>query len=120
MRLVLCNDDRILCEALGAALEARGHQVLATATAAALGIAGAARYQPDACPPSGDRAPWTLFKASSTRRHFTVVIGNALYLFCMTKLMLGDYSPLVAAFPCLSYSWQENWPGQSRRSRGDR
>ena len=32
MRLVLCDDNRILCEALSVALEARGHQVLAVAT----------------------------------------------------------------------------------------
>jgi two-component system, NarL family, nitrate/nitrite response regulator NarL len=49
MRLVLCDDNRILCEALGVALEARGHQVSATATTAALGIAEVARHRPDAC-----------------------------------------------------------------------
>lgn len=49
MRLVLCDDNRILCEALGVALEARGHQVLATATTTALGIAGVATHRPDAC-----------------------------------------------------------------------
>ena len=48
MRLVLCDDNRILCEALGVALEARGHQI-ATATSAALGIAAVERYRPDAC-----------------------------------------------------------------------
>ena len=49
MRLVLCDDNRILCEALAAALEARGHQVLATATTTALGLAEVARHRPDAC-----------------------------------------------------------------------
>jgi two-component system, NarL family, nitrate/nitrite response regulator NarL len=49
MRLVLCDDNRILCEALSVALEARGHQVLATATASALGIAEVARHRPDVC-----------------------------------------------------------------------
>jgi len=39
MRLVLCDDNRILCEALAVALEARGHQVLATATDSTAGIA---------------------------------------------------------------------------------
>jgi len=49
MRLVLCDDNRILCEALGVALGGRGHQVLATATTTRQGIAAVAEYQPDAC-----------------------------------------------------------------------
>jgi two-component system, NarL family, nitrate/nitrite response regulator NarL len=49
MRLVLCDDNRILCEALGVALEARGHRVLATAATSALGIAEVAKHRPDAC-----------------------------------------------------------------------
>ena len=49
MRLVLCDDNRILCESLGVALEARGHLVLATATTTALGIAEVATHRPDAC-----------------------------------------------------------------------
>jgi len=49
MRLVLCDDNRILCEALAVALGARGHQVMATATSAALGIAEVAKHRPDAC-----------------------------------------------------------------------
>jgi two-component system nitrate/nitrite response regulator NarL len=49
MRLVLCDDNRILCEALAVALEARGHQVLATATTSMLGIAEVARHRPDSC-----------------------------------------------------------------------
>ena len=49
MRLVLCDDNRILCEALGVALQARGHSVLATATSTTLGIAEVARHRPDAC-----------------------------------------------------------------------
>lgn len=49
MRLVLCDDNRILCEALGVALEARGHQLLATATTTTSGIAEVARHRPDAC-----------------------------------------------------------------------
>jgi two-component system, NarL family, nitrate/nitrite response regulator NarL len=49
MRLVLCDDNRILCEALAVALEARGHRVLATATTSMLGIAEVARHRPDAC-----------------------------------------------------------------------
>jgi two-component system nitrate/nitrite response regulator NarL len=49
VRLVLCDDNRILCEALGVALEARGHHVLATTTTTAKGIAAVAEHQPDAC-----------------------------------------------------------------------
>jgi DNA-binding NarL/FixJ family response regulator len=61
MRLILCDDNRILCEALAVALEGRGHKVLATVTTTLHGIAAVAEYQPDAClldlkfpdPPSG-------------------------------------------------------------------
>jgi two-component system nitrate/nitrite response regulator NarL len=49
MRLVLCDDNRILCEALGVALEARGHQVLATTTSTVRGITAVAEHRPDAC-----------------------------------------------------------------------
>ena len=49
MRLVLCDDNRILCEALAVALEARGHQVLATATTSTVGIAEVGRHRPEAC-----------------------------------------------------------------------
>ncbi len=48
MRLVLCDDNRILCEALADALEARGHQVLAITTTAADGVAAVSAHQPDA------------------------------------------------------------------------
>jgi two-component system nitrate/nitrite response regulator NarL len=49
MRLVLCDDNRIFCEALAVALEARGHQALAIATTADESVAAVARHQPDAC-----------------------------------------------------------------------
>jgi two-component system nitrate/nitrite response regulator NarL len=49
MRLVLCDDNRILCEALAVALEARGHQVLATAITSQAGIAEVGRHRPEAC-----------------------------------------------------------------------
>jgi two-component system nitrate/nitrite response regulator NarL len=49
MRVVLCDDNRILCEALGVALEARGHLVPATATTTTLGLAAVATHRPDAC-----------------------------------------------------------------------
>jgi DNA-binding NarL/FixJ family response regulator len=49
MRLVLCDDNRILCEALGASLEWWGHKALATTTTTAEGIAAVAEHQPDAC-----------------------------------------------------------------------
>jgi two-component system, NarL family, nitrate/nitrite response regulator NarL len=49
MRLVLCDDNRIFCEALAVALEARGHRALAIATTVDESVAAVARYQPDAC-----------------------------------------------------------------------
>jgi len=49
VRLVLCDDNRIFCEALAVALEARGHQALAIATTADEGVAAVVRHQPDAC-----------------------------------------------------------------------
>jgi two-component system, NarL family, nitrate/nitrite response regulator NarL len=49
MRLVLCDDNRILCDALAAALESRGHQTLAIATTAGDGVAAVAGCHPDAC-----------------------------------------------------------------------
>jgi DNA-binding NarL/FixJ family response regulator len=49
MQLVFCDDNRILCEALAAALEARGHQVLAIAASAAEGVVVTAQYRPDIC-----------------------------------------------------------------------
>jgi DNA-binding NarL/FixJ family response regulator len=49
MRLVLCDDNRILCEALGAALERHGHEVLAAVTSTRRGIAAVAAHHPDAC-----------------------------------------------------------------------
>jgi two-component system, NarL family, nitrate/nitrite response regulator NarL len=49
MRLVLCDDERILGEALAVALEARGHRVLAVTTAPADGVAAVAAHQPDVC-----------------------------------------------------------------------
>jgi len=45
--LVLCDENRILCEALGATLEARGHQVVAITTTAADGVAAVGAVQPD-------------------------------------------------------------------------
>lgn len=49
MRIALCDDNRILCEALGAVLEAHGHQVVSITTNTADGIAAVAAHQPDAC-----------------------------------------------------------------------
>ncbi len=49
MRLVLCDDNRLLCEALSIALQTHGHQVLAAATTSTSGIAEVARHRPDAC-----------------------------------------------------------------------
>lgn len=49
MQLVLCDDNRILCEALAVALQPRGHTVLAITTTPADGIAAVADLRPDAC-----------------------------------------------------------------------
>jgi two-component system, NarL family, nitrate/nitrite response regulator NarL len=49
MRLVLCDDNRILCEAFASILQARGHRVLAIATSAADAITATVTYRPDAC-----------------------------------------------------------------------
>ena len=49
MRLVLCDDQRILCEALATALAERDHQVLAVATTATAGVTAVATHHPDIC-----------------------------------------------------------------------
>src|SRR5690348_11171444 len=49
MRLVLCDDNKILCDALGVALDRRGHLVVATANTTLLGIAAVAAHRPGAC-----------------------------------------------------------------------
>ncbi len=49
MRLVLCDDNRILCEALAAVFQARGHHVPAIATCASEAVAAVSAHQPDAC-----------------------------------------------------------------------
>ena len=49
MRLVLCDDQRILCEALATALEELDHQVLAVTTTATAGVAAVAAHDPDVC-----------------------------------------------------------------------
>jgi two-component system, NarL family, nitrate/nitrite response regulator NarL len=49
VRLVLCDDNRIFCEALASMLQARGHPVLAIATTANDSIAAIATNRPDAC-----------------------------------------------------------------------
>jgi two-component system, NarL family, nitrate/nitrite response regulator NarL len=49
MRLVLCDDNKILCDALGVVLGRRGHWVVATANTTAAGIAAVASHHPDAC-----------------------------------------------------------------------
>ncbi len=49
MRLVLCDDQRILCEALATALTGHDHQVLAVTTTAAAGVTAVAAHDPDVC-----------------------------------------------------------------------
>jgi two-component system nitrate/nitrite response regulator NarL len=47
MRLVLCDDNRIMCEALAAAMEGWGHQVAAITTTAQDCLAALGVHQPD-------------------------------------------------------------------------
>lgn len=49
MRLVLCDNNRILCEALASVLRAHGHRVLGIATSASKGVAAVSLLEPDAC-----------------------------------------------------------------------
>ena len=49
MQLVLCDDNRIFCEALVSMLQAKGHPVLAIATTASDSITAVAANRPDAC-----------------------------------------------------------------------
>jgi two-component system, NarL family, nitrate/nitrite response regulator NarL len=49
VRLVLCDDNRIFCEALVSVLRTNGHPVLAIATTASDSIAAVAAKRPDAC-----------------------------------------------------------------------
>ena len=49
MQLVLCDSNRIFCEALAPRLQARGHPVLAIATTAGDSIAAVTTNRPDAC-----------------------------------------------------------------------
>ena len=48
MRLVLCDDNRIMCEALAAAMEGWGHRVVAITTTAEDCLAALGAHQPDA------------------------------------------------------------------------
>ena len=49
MRLVLCDDQRILCDALATVLEDHGHEVLAVTTTATAGVTAVAAHNPDVC-----------------------------------------------------------------------
>lgn len=49
MRLVLCDDERILIESLAVALQARGHDVLAAVTTPGECVAAVAEQHPDVC-----------------------------------------------------------------------
>jgi two-component system, NarL family, nitrate/nitrite response regulator NarL len=49
MRLVLCDDNRILCEALASVLQRHGHQVMAITTRVSEAVAAVSAHQPDAC-----------------------------------------------------------------------
>jgi len=49
MRLVLCDDNRLLCEALASILQSRGHRILAITTGVTDAIEAVATHRPDAC-----------------------------------------------------------------------
>jgi two-component system, NarL family, nitrate/nitrite response regulator NarL len=49
LRLVFCDDNRLLGEALAAALRAWGHQAVAVTTSAAAGVTAVAEHMPDVC-----------------------------------------------------------------------
>lgn len=49
MKLVICDSQRILAEALAAALDARGHQVLAVTTTVTDGLGAVSSGGPDIC-----------------------------------------------------------------------
>jgi len=49
VQLVLCDSNRIFCEALASMLQTRGHRVLAIATTASDSIAAVTTNRPDAC-----------------------------------------------------------------------
>jgi two-component system, NarL family, nitrate/nitrite response regulator NarL len=49
MRLVLCDDNRLLGEALASILEARGHRILAITTSVAGAIEAVTAHRPDGC-----------------------------------------------------------------------
>lgn len=49
MKLVLCDDNRLLAEALAAALRAWGYEPAAVTTSAAEGITAVAKHRPDVC-----------------------------------------------------------------------
>ena len=49
LRLVVCDHNRIFCEALSSVLQVRGHRTLAIVISAADAVAAVATHQPDAC-----------------------------------------------------------------------
>lgn len=49
MRLVICDDNRLLVEALAAALKTWGHQTVAVTTTAVAGVAAVTEHMPDVC-----------------------------------------------------------------------
>jgi two-component system nitrate/nitrite response regulator NarL len=49
LKLVLCDDNRLLAEALAAALRAWGYHPAAVTTSAAAGVSAVAEHRPDAC-----------------------------------------------------------------------
>jgi hypothetical protein len=70
---VVCDLGRILCEALGVARRPRGHQVSATATTTARGVAGVIRHGP------GARLPG-LWAAGRTWCDMTITTSDSAHL----------------------------------------
>ena len=78
MRLVLCDDNLLLGEALAPALVAGGHQVVAITTSAAAAIAAVSAHRPDVClfdpRSSGDEGGLAAVRAIRLRQPDTAVV----------------------------------------------
>ena len=72
MRIVVCDDHLLLLEALGLALGARGHEVVALAGTPEEAVSAVAMHRPDVCLldvnfPAGPRSPRSTRSARSHR-----------------------------------------------------
>ena len=104
MRLVICDGNRILCEALAAVLEACGHEVPAVAMTADASIAAVGSYRPDACvldlrlpaPGDGLRA-WCEIRRRCPDTA-VLVVSDVSQITDVLPLIVGD-GPPTAGFP---------------------